>query len=414
MTAEEFKNQYSGTTLIPGGGQDYQSADQWQKDIVNACSQTPWPGADLCATWTTRVYARAGHPVGGNGNTQLGNQGYGANYSQKRATTDLSQIKVGMLISAQYGSNTAAGNAYGHVGIYIGDGKAWIAFTPVCAPSPCPIGFPKTEEDGLSAAIHGTGARKPERIPAMKKLKAWMAEHKKFSVIALCLLLMFTCGSAMSAINVSHHRAETAKEQNAENNTDTTTAAEKKTKEETGKVELTDAQKEIIKGYDTDTKELIDTLSSSVWSVSEGRYTLKFADDSYVETVNGTPTVHSYAISRVEKTSDGYGGYLYTIVFETDTGTHIVTYTDGSGAAVNSDSKTPGENTISTLTSSTMFAQKNTAYERAEAVANITVKDMNSEVTKLFGGDEKAVTTALSSGAPSITLLSPKLHGKRS
>ena len=50
----------------------------------------------------------------------------------------------------------------------------------------------------------------------MKKLKAWMAEHKKFSVIAMCLLLMFTCGSAMSAINVSHHRAETAKEQNAE------------------------------------------------------------------------------------------------------------------------------------------------------------------------------------------------------
>ena len=49
----------------------------------------------------------------------------------------------------------------------------------------------------------------------MKKLKAWMTEHKKFSVIALCLLLMFTCGSAMSAINVSHHRAETAKEQNA-------------------------------------------------------------------------------------------------------------------------------------------------------------------------------------------------------
>ena len=407
MTAEEFKNQYSGTTLIPGGGQDYQSADQWQKDIVNACSQTPWPGANLCATWTTRVYARAGHPVGGNGNTQLGNQGYGANYSQKRATTDLSQIKVGMLISAQYGSNTPPVTLTGTSASISVTARSWIAFTPVCAPSPCPIGFPKTEEDGLSAAIHGTGARKPERIPAMKKLKAWMTEHKKFSVIALCLLLMFTCGSAMSAINVSHHRAETAKEQNAGNNTDTTTAAEKKTKEETGKVELTDAQKEIIKGYDSDAKELIDTLSSSVWSVSEGRYTLKFADDSYVETVNGTPTVHSYAISRVEKTSDGYGGYLYTIVFETDTGTHIVTYTDGSGAAVNSDSKTPGENTISTLTSSTMFAQKNTAYERAEAVTNITVKGMNSEVTKLFGGDEKAVITALSKWCavhyPSVT-----------
>ena len=54
-----------------------------------------------------------------------------------------------------------------------------------------------------------------------------------------------------------------------------------------------------------------------------------------------------------------------------------------------------------------MFAQKNTAYERAEAVANINVKGMNSEVTKLFGGDEKAVTTALSKWCavhyPSVT-----------
>lgn len=241
----------------------------------------------------------------------------------------------------------------------------------------------------------------------MKKFKAWVTEHKKFSVIALCLLLMFIGGSAMSAINVSHHRAEQAAEQEKESTESGITAAEKKTAEETGKVELTDAQKEIIDGYDSDTKELIDTLSSSVWSVSEGRYTLKFADDSYVETVNGTPVTHSYAISRVEKTSDGYGGNLYTLVFETDTGTHIVNYTDGKGAAVNSDSKTPGENSISTLTSSTMFAQKNTSYERAEAVANITVKGMNSEVTKLFGGDEKAITTALSKWCavhyPSVT-----------
>lgn len=141
MTAEEFKNRYSGTTLIPGGGQDYQSADQWQKDIVNACSQTPWPGANLCATWTTRVYARAGHPVGGNGNTQLGNQGYGANYSQKRATTDLSQIKVGMLISAQYGSNTPAGNAYGHVGMLYTQKHLFQALTPKSDYNPHRHGF---------------------------------------------------------------------------------------------------------------------------------------------------------------------------------------------------------------------------------------------------------------------------------
>lgn len=122
MTAEEFKSRYSGTNLIPGGGQDYQSAEQWQKDIVNACSQVPWPGADKCATWTTKVYAKCGHTVYGNGNTQLGNQGYGANYDPKRATTDLSQIKVGMLLSSEHGSGSA-GWTYGHVAIYIGDGK---------------------------------------------------------------------------------------------------------------------------------------------------------------------------------------------------------------------------------------------------------------------------------------------------
>ena len=90
---------------------------------MDCCHRVGWPGASLCATWTSRVYAAAGYSIHGNGNTQLGNKGGGAaNYDPSRATTDLSTIKVGMLISAQYGSNSAAGNRYGHVGIYIGDG----------------------------------------------------------------------------------------------------------------------------------------------------------------------------------------------------------------------------------------------------------------------------------------------------
>lgn len=105
-----------------GGGQDYASAEQWQKDLVDACQRVPWPGASLCATWTSNVYRACGYEVYGNGNSVLGHQGYGASYYPSRATTDLSQIKVGMLVSAQYGSNSAAGNTYGHVGIYIGDG----------------------------------------------------------------------------------------------------------------------------------------------------------------------------------------------------------------------------------------------------------------------------------------------------
>lgn len=114
----------SGGGLVPGGGQDYMSAEQWQKNIADAAKRTPNAGAGYCATWTSNVYENAGLTrPGGNGNTQLGNQGTGANYSSKRATTDLSQIKVGMLVSAQFGSDSPAGNKYGHVGVYIGDGK---------------------------------------------------------------------------------------------------------------------------------------------------------------------------------------------------------------------------------------------------------------------------------------------------
>ena len=64
-----------------------------------------------------------------------------------------------------------------------------------------------------------------------------------------------------------------------------------------------------------------------------GRCTLTFSDNSYVETVDGDSTTHSYAIARIDKSSDGYGGSLDTIVFETDTGTHVVTYSDGKGSA---------------------------------------------------------------------------------
>lgn len=121
MTSEQFAQQFGGTHY-PGGGQDYASAEPWQKNIVDCCHRVSWPGPRLCATWTSNVYAAAGYQVGGNGNTCLGDQGYGANYLPSRATTDLSQIKVGMLVSAQFGSNTSAGNTYGHVGIYVGDG----------------------------------------------------------------------------------------------------------------------------------------------------------------------------------------------------------------------------------------------------------------------------------------------------
>lgn len=111
MTVEDFQNNYNGSF---SGGEDYESAEAWQKRIVDACRSTPWPGSSLCATWVSNVYERAGfdRPYG-NGNSILN--------GSSKTSTDFSAIEVGQILSAQ-ASPTPAGRLYGHTAIYIGDG----------------------------------------------------------------------------------------------------------------------------------------------------------------------------------------------------------------------------------------------------------------------------------------------------
>lgn len=229
----------------------------------------------------------------------------------------------------------------------------------------------------------------------MNKLRALISEHKKASVLALFLLIVFVGSSAMSAVNVAQRRADEA---SSTQNEQSAPEQGSEQREPTQDVELTDSQREVINGYDDATRELIETLSASVWSASDGRCTLRFSDDSYVEAVNGESTVHSYAISRIDSASDGYGGTIDTIVFETDTGTHIVTYTDGKGSAAHGtgDGQKAASTVIASLTSESMFSQKGTPYERADAVENIAVKGLNSEVTQLIGGGTDSLASALS------------------
>lgn len=114
MTSAEFESLYSGSSANFEGGEDYKNAEQWQKDIVNACHSVPTPGGGLCATWVSQVYNKAGLGwPSGNGNSML--SGYAT-------STDWSHIKVGQIVSAQ-GSPTSLGKIYGHVAIYIGDGQ---------------------------------------------------------------------------------------------------------------------------------------------------------------------------------------------------------------------------------------------------------------------------------------------------
>lgn len=114
MTADEFESQYGGTgSETATGGADLASAEDWQKNIVYACRTVPSPGAGLCATWVSNVYEAAGVPQhGGNGNSML---------AGNATSTDWANIKVGQIVSAQ-ASPTRAGQVYGHVAIYVGDG----------------------------------------------------------------------------------------------------------------------------------------------------------------------------------------------------------------------------------------------------------------------------------------------------
>lgn len=163
-----------------------------------------------------------------------------------------------------------------------------------------------------------------ERMTHMEKIKTLVSQHKKASLLALFALIVFIGFSATSAMNVARQRAaeETAKTESVD---EQGTSDDEKDAEEN--VELSSSQKKLIDGYDDETKKLIETLSASVFSANNGRNTLRFHDDYYVETVNGKEQNHSYAISTVEFGSNGSDSEIDRIVFETDTGTHIATFT---------------------------------------------------------------------------------------
>lgn len=213
----------------------------------------------------------------------------------------------------------------------------------------------------------------------MDKIKAIISQHKKASLLALFALIIFIGFSATSAIDVAHRRAaeESAKTESIEkqDSSDDGDDAEKK-------VELSSSQKKLIDGYDDDTKKLIETLSASVFSANNGRNTLRFHGDYYMETVNGKEEQHPYAISAVEFGSNGSDSEIDRIVFETDTGTHIATFT----LVISADNASAGECTIA---STSMFKLTDMPYERKDAVKEIHVTGLNSEITELLGDTDE-------------------------
>lgn len=81
--------------------------------ILDAINKTPCPGAGLCLKWVDDVYENAGL------SPQRLNSAYDS-YKANGISTDRNNIPIG---AAVYGTGTGNKGPYGHVGIYIGDGK---------------------------------------------------------------------------------------------------------------------------------------------------------------------------------------------------------------------------------------------------------------------------------------------------
>lgn len=81
--------------------------------ILDAVNKTPSPGAGLCQKWVDDVYENAGLSL------ERCNSAYDS-YKANGVSTDRDNIPIG---AAVYGTGTGNSGPYGHVGIYIGDGK---------------------------------------------------------------------------------------------------------------------------------------------------------------------------------------------------------------------------------------------------------------------------------------------------
>ncbi len=105
-----YRATYSG-----GVPQAFSQANLMQRKIVETAKVVPSPGAGLCSEWIADIFDRLGF-----GNVHLDACDYYWRYCKSTSYRDL---KVGMVIAIPSHTHTTAGSIWGHVCLYIGDGK---------------------------------------------------------------------------------------------------------------------------------------------------------------------------------------------------------------------------------------------------------------------------------------------------
>lgn len=101
-------------SLRAGNGPEYTASDDVARAIADSAYKVTSPGLGLCAWWVSDVYETAGcGSVSGNACDM---------YWNFCKSSDIADLKVGMIVAVPTHPHTNAGVKYGHVGVYVGDG----------------------------------------------------------------------------------------------------------------------------------------------------------------------------------------------------------------------------------------------------------------------------------------------------
>lgn len=211
----------------------------------------------------------------------------------------------------------------------------------------------------------------------MKNFRSFIKRNKKIALIGLFFLIIFIGFSVTNALKVAHDRAANGTEKVTQIDTENAQVIE--TNED---IALTKKQEELVKNYDTKTKEFIHILSSKPWTTEDGKNVLTFHENYYEETFSNSTEKIPYAISAMDAGTNGSDTDMRTVVFEIDNKSHIVTFTQVKA-------KNENEKGHATLLSTTLFQQVNTAYNRVEELTPITIEELDTEATSFLGNKDE-------------------------
>lgn len=114
---------YSALESGAGGTINDGSLSGSQQAVVSAAYATPSPGYGYCAAWVTNVFQNAGIGYFGGNACDM--------YNSWCTSSNLDDLKPGMIIAVSTHNLDAAGRIYGHVGIYIGNGQVMDNIGPI-------------------------------------------------------------------------------------------------------------------------------------------------------------------------------------------------------------------------------------------------------------------------------------------